>query len=194
MKPIQGYDLINEAGDFKRLPAGIYGVRITSVKDNALNQYLEITCDIVKGEYKDYFANLVASGLADTSKTIRSYKENALPFFKAFITAVEKTNPGYKWNWDESTVVGKIVIAVFGEEEYLDKDGNIKVSTKVADFRSKEAWKEGKIQIPSLKKLPVQEKEDKKPDEFPEFPDFPSAGEKSLEEVAAELPDDDLPF
>lgn len=194
MKPIQGYDLINEAGNFKRLPAGIYGVKITSVKDNVANQYLEITCDIVKGEYKDYFASMVANGLPDNSRTIRSYKENALPFFKAFITAVEKTNPPYKWDWDEKKLVGKIVIAVFGEEEYLDKDGNVKVGTKIVEFRSKEAWKEGKIQVPPLKKLVVQEKEEQKDNSSLEFPDFPSVEEKPLEEVVAELPDDDLPF
>lgn len=156
MKPIEGYDLVNEAGEFRKLPAGIYGVKITNVVDKSENEYLEIYCDIVKGEYANYFKTLVDNGLRDSSKSIRSYKTNAIPFFKAFMTAVEKSNPGYKWNWDEKSLIGKNVIAVFGEEEYL-KDGEVKIGTKLVEFRSLEAFKEGKIQVPELKKLPANE-------------------------------------
>lgn len=158
MKPIEGWDLINEAGEFKRLPAGIYGVKITNVVDVPEKEYFEIYCDITKGEYANYFKTLVESGGRDTSRDIRSYKPNALPFFKAFITAVEKTNPGYKWDWDEKKLIGKNVIGVFGEEEYLDKEGNVKISTKLVEFRSLEAYKEGRIKVPELKKLPESEK------------------------------------
>jgi len=157
MKPIEGWDLINEAGEFRKLPAGVYGVKLTSVKDNEEGQYFEITCDIVKGEYAGYFKSQVDAGLKDGSKTIRSYKDKALVFFKGFITAVEKSNPGYSWDWDESKLVGKNVMAVFGDEEYVDKNGEVKVGTKLVEFRSLEAWKEGKIKVPELKKLPPEE-------------------------------------
>ena len=181
MKPIEGYDLVNEAGDFKRLPAGIYGVKITNVIDHPEEdkQYFEIYCDIAKGEYKDYFQLQVATGLKDGSKTIRSYKPNALPFFKAFITAVEKSNPGYSWDWDEKKLIGKNVIAVFYEEEYEAKDGSIKVGTKLYEFRSLEAFKQGIITVPPMKKL-----------ERPEKVSVPQG--ENLE--ALDLPDDDLPF
>lgn len=174
MKPIEGWDLINEAGDFKRLPAGIYGVKITKVVDNPKEQYFEVYCDIVKGEYANYFATKVQNGGKDTSKSIRSYKDKALPFFKGFITAIEKTNPGYKWDWDETKLVGKKVMAVFGEEEYLDADGTIKVSTKVVEFRSLEAYEAGKLTVPPLKKLeqqPVEQEPEEEP--VPEDDDFP---------------------
>lgn len=157
MKPIKEYDLVNEAGEFKRLPAGIYGVKITNVVDVPDKEYLEVYCDIVKGEYANYFKTLVDNGLNDSSRSIRSYKSKALPFFKAFITAVEKTNPGYNWDWDEKKLIGKNVIAVFGEEEYLDKDNNVKVGTKLVEFRSLEAFNAGKIKVPELKKLPPTE-------------------------------------
>ena len=158
MKPIEGWDLINEAGEFKRLPAGIYGVRITNVVDVPEKEYFEVYCDIVKGEYANYFKTLVDSGLKDTSREIRSYKTNALPFFKAFITAIEKSNPGYKWDWDEKKLIGKVVMAVFGEEEYKDTNGDIKIATRVVEFRSIEAFQQGKLKVPELKKLPVEEK------------------------------------
>ena len=44
-------------------------------------------------------------------------------------------------------------MAVFGEEEYIDNDGNIKTSVKLQEFRSIEAFKEGKIKVPELRKL-----------------------------------------
>jgi hypothetical protein len=106
------------------------------------------------------FKTLVDNGLKDFSKTTRSYKRTALSFFKGFITAVENSNPGYKWDWDEKKLVGKNVIAVFGEEEYL-KDGQVKTSVKLVEFRSLDAYKEGKIKVPEIKRLsvPVQELE-----------------------------------
>lgn len=180
MKPIEGWDLVNEAGEFKKLPAGIYGVKLTSVKDNEEGKYFEITCDIVKGEYAGYFKAQVDAGLKDGSKTIRSYKDKALVFFKGFITAVEKSNPGYEWDWDESKLVGKNVIAVFGEEEYV-KDGEVRVGTKLVEFRSLEAFKEGKIQVPPLKKLP--------PEEDPRL-----MNDQQAEQAVADLLAEDFPF
>ena len=171
MKPIKDYDLINEAGEFKRIPAGIYGVKITNVIDNPTNEYLEIYCDIVKGEYAGYFKSLVDAGLTDTSRHFRSYKTKALPFFKAFITSVELSNPGYVWDWDEKKLIGKNVIAVFGEEEYKDSEGNVKVATRIVEFRSLDAWKEGKIKVPEIKRLPVTETVTPEPQGLVEIPD-----------------------
>lgn len=178
MKPIKDYDLINEAGEFRKLPAGIYGVKITDVVDKPENEYLEVYCDITKGEYAGYFKAQVDAGFRDGSLHIRSYRTKALPFFKAFITAVEKTNPGYKWDWDEKKLIGKNVMAVVGEEEYVDKEGNVKVGTKIVEFRSLEAYQQGKIKVPELKKLPVQE-----------TPTVQTANAGVIE-----ISDDDLPF
>jgi hypothetical protein len=182
MKPIEGYDLVNEAGEFKKLPAGIYGVRITGINNVPEKEYLEVTCDIVKGEYANYFKALVDNGLRDTSKSIRSYKMNALPFFKAFITAVEKSNPGYKWDWDETKLVGKNVIAVFRDEEYIDKEGNVKTGIRLYEFRSLEAYKEGKIKVPDVKKVTEEELAEWKKANQPETV------------VEQTLNSDDLPF
>ena len=184
MKPIQGYDLVNEAGEFKRLPAGIYGVRITNVVDNPENEFLEIYVDITKGEYANYFKTQVDNGLKDSSKTIRSYKTNALPFFKAFITAVEKTNTGYKWDWDEKKLIGKNVIAVFGEEEYINKNNELKVATVISEFRSLEAYQKGDIKVPELKKLSPNSG-------APASPAVPTSGNNT---EVVKISDLDLPF
>lgn len=158
MKPIVGYDQINEAGELKQLIPGIYLLKITDVIDFPEKEYWEVYYDIAQGEYKDYFAAAKASIGRDISKEIRSYKSNALPFFKGFIVAVEKSNPPYAWNWDEKSLAGKYVVGVFGEEEYIDKNNEIKTITALQEFRSIAAYKEGKLKVPPLKKLSDEER------------------------------------
>ena len=152
MKVIEGYDLVNEAGELKNLPAGAYACKIIEVIDVPEKEYLDVYFDIVEGEFKGYFAALQANTGKNYGRITRSYKQNALPFFKAFITAVEKSNPGYKWNWDEKTLNGKYCAIVFRDEEYL-KDGEVKVMAKPYEIRSLQALRAGEIKIPPLKKL-----------------------------------------
>lgn len=38
--------------------------------------------------------------------------------FKGFICALEASNQGYRWNWDEMTLTGKLFGGVFGNIEY----------------------------------------------------------------------------
>lgn len=157
MKPIKEYDLVSEAGEFKQLPKGIYLLKTTNAVDVPDKEYLELYFDVAKGEFMNYFKTLVDNGLKDTSRVIRSYKTNAIPFFKATITAFEKSNPGYNWDWDESKLVGKFVIGVVGEEEFKDKDGNVRIGTRIVELRSIEAFKEGRVRVPEIKRLPPEE-------------------------------------
>lgn len=174
MKVIEGYDLVNEAGELKSLPAGAYICKISEVIDVSEKEYLDVYFDIVDGEFKGYFAALESNSSHKYGRMTRSYKQTALPFFKAFITAIEKSNNGYSWNWDEKGLAGKFCVVVFRDEEYL-KDGQVKVMAKADEIRSIQALKENKIVIKPLKKLetPV-----------------------STEAVAApvELTDEELPF
>mgnify|MGYP006991680224 CR=1 FL=1 len=71
--------------------------------------------------------------------------------FKGFTTVVENSNQGYKWNFDEKSLIGKKLCAVFGLEEYQDSEGKIKTSTKLVQFRSLDKLNE--IKIPKVKKL-----------------------------------------
>ena len=105
MREIEGWNLVEEAGERKSLPKGIYILKITNVVDNPEREYLEIYSDITDGEFKGYFTGLNANIGRDASKEIRSYKSKALPFFKAFITAVEHSNTNYKWDWNEKGLI-----------------------------------------------------------------------------------------
>lgn len=178
MKPIQNWDSINEAGEVKSLPAGAYALKIRDVVNVPEREYLEVYFDIAEGPYKGYYTFLEENtGKPGIGKTIRSYKNNALTFFKAFTESVNKSNPGYRWedSWDENTLKGKFCAGEFGEEEYV-KDGEVKVGVKLVNFRSLQALREGKCKIPERKLLP----EDQKP--------------VAVNDATPDVNDDDLPF
>ena len=72
---------------------------------------------------------------------------------KAFITAVENSNPNFTYNWDKDIdqLKGKKVGLVFGLEEYQDQEGKTKTTTKLIQFRSLD--KVDNIKIPKVKLL-----------------------------------------
>lgn len=152
MEPIVGWDLINEAGELERLPVGAYACKIIEVTEVKEKQYLDVYFDIAEGKFKGYFKTLQDATGKNYGHIIRSYKKDALPFFKGFITAVEKSNPNYKWDWNEKGLNGKFCTVVFREEEYL-KDGAIEISVKPDEVRSLQALRENRIKIKPLKKL-----------------------------------------
>ena len=57
---------------------------------------------------------------------------------KAFITAVENSNTGFKFDWNKevSQLNGKFIGGLFGLEEYINQDGNLRTTTKLVQFRS----------------------------------------------------------
>jgi hypothetical protein len=83
---------VSEATDYKRVPAGGYICVITSVEDFPEREYLRIEYDIAEGEFNGYYQELFNRKDFWGASFIKSYKDKALPFFKAFITAVKNYN------------------------------------------------------------------------------------------------------
>lgn len=69
--------------------------------------------------------------------------------FKGFTTSVEESNPGYKWNWEENTLVGKVFGGVFAFEEFVTPDGKTITMTKIRYVKSTEKIQE--VEIPKVK-------------------------------------------
>lgn len=154
MKKID-WNNVQEAEEFQRLPAGGYICGIVRVEDVPEKEYLRIEYDIADGEFKNYYRQQ-AQRNPDWNwggVLIRSYKEKALPFFKAFLTAVEKSNTGFKFNNDEKTLVRKLVGLVLAEEEYQKKNGDIGTRLYVAQVHSIDTIKNGEFKVPELKKF-----------------------------------------
>lgn len=152
MKQINNFETIKETST--GIAPGAYICKIVDVEDLTEKQYLKIFFDIADGDFKDYYSILEQRSHNWYGVIYRSYKDSALPYFKSFITAVEKSNPQFTWRWDEKELKGKYIVVVLGEEEY-DDEGEIKVSIRPQDVRSLPALRDGKIKVPSLKKLTV---------------------------------------
>lgn len=72
---------------------------------------------------------------------------------KGFTNAIEASNKGYKWDWNEQGLKGKLVGVVIGEEEYINQKGAVRTRTYVNAVRSVETIEKGEFKIPELKKV-----------------------------------------
>ncbi len=184
MKKIEDFDKVKPATDFEALEIGPYICKIIAVEDLGDKEYLVINFDIADGEKKGYFKELNDAFGGDWRGRIRrSYKKKALPFFSAFIVAVEKSNPKFKWNWNEQDLVGNYVVVVFGEEEWVNDDNELKIVVKPVSVRSIQAYKENRITTPKIKRVSAEERGKA----------VAEVDKKNKEEMT-DISDDDLPF
>lgn len=145
---------VQEATEFELPAPGGYIGQIHQALDEPVKEYLKINWDFVEGAYKgDNKATFDRAGFYPMS-FVKSYKDKALPFFKAFVTAVQNSNPGYQFREDRyQELRGKFFGVVIGEEEYLSKSGEVRVRPYVHEVRSLDAIKNGDFKVPGLKPL-----------------------------------------
>ena len=123
------------------------------------NVSLRIQVDIDKGDKQEgFFKKQFENNTNDDKKwstgatKYYSLKEENYSILKGFITAVENSNPGFKFDMDEQKLKGKKIAGVFGLEEYeRQTDGRIATTTKLTQIRSLDKLNE--IKIPKVKKL-----------------------------------------
>lgn len=110
--------------------------------------------------------------------------------FKTLTTFIEKSNPGYKWNWEENTLVGKIFCGVFGLEEFVNLEGNTITFTRCRFVRSTENM--DKISIPKVRLA------DKTTMDYEEYIEMKKAERKNsnnnTNSELSKIEDDSLPF
>ena len=173
MRKIENWEELKSTTDevisFESLPVGPQFCKIVDVQDVESDEYIQIWFDIVKGDFKDVFKEQEEHFGKWPSQGIRRqyYTKKSERFFASFITAIEKSNDGFKWDWLPKNLKGKYFVGNFAEEEYVDGD-KVKVSLKVREVRSIQAMKEGKVKELPIKLLP----EDKKPQQIQNIDDL----------------------
>ena len=200
MKKIENWDNIEAKGmdDFKALPIGAYECKIINAVENHNEQSgkttLKVMVDIASGEYKDYFKKRYDSNTAidrkwdnNATKFLAFEGENT-SFFKGFITIVENSNVGYKWNWEESTLRDKKLVGVFQYEQYEKQDGTKALKVRLTKFRSLD--KLGEIEVSdSVKMLDGT---------YKSYDDYMESQERKAENIfgenLVEISSEDLPF
>jgi hypothetical protein len=162
MKKYDGYEQAQAfTGDFETLAAGGYVCKILKVtsEDKDYGTLLRIGFDIAEGEHKDFYKRsferkkLTNPDAKWGGMYYQTVKEDDLKYFKGFITAIEGSNSGFNWDWDEKKLVGKLFGGLFGEEEYEGTDGEVRKSVKCKQVRTADKIRTGDFTVPECKKL-----------------------------------------
>lgn len=180
----------------EKLPAGGYVARIMDAREQEYSwgSVLLISFDIAEGEHKDFFANDYRGQQQEDKKWRGTYRlrvpkddgsEQDAWSKRSFCNAmwaVEASNSGYHWDWNESGLKGKLVGVLFRNKEW-EMNGNTGWTTECCSLVDVESIRENRFTMPKDKPL--------KQHSVSSAPvSSPSAG---FEEVAIES-DDDMPF
>ena len=151
-----GFDEAQSFGEFETLPAGGYKClikRVVCEQSQNGKEFLKIGFDIAEGQYKDFYQRKFENDTREDKKWsgiwvlfTEGYNPGTTnPKFKGLITSVEASNPNFKFNFDEQTLVNKKVGIVFREEDFEGQDGQIHTSSKPFFAVSYDKAEEAKI-------------------------------------------------
>ena len=170
MRPFNNYETTQTISARAQLPVGAYICRILKAEEKVYNSSkgewhkLEISFDISEGEHKYFYANDYNAQTGEDKKWKGVMRMNiptddgseadgwAKRSFKTNILAIEDSNSGYHWDWNEAQLKGKTIGIVFRSEEW---EYNGKRGWRTAPFKMVPAAdvKSGNIKIPDPKPL-----------------------------------------
>lgn len=215
MRKFEGYEDVKVNNFGERLKLGGHICKIleakveafTSKKDGKTYEQLVIKFDIESpDEQAGFYANKFAEdakkdalnakwkGFHRISVPTEESEDFIKSNFKTFTTSVEDSNPGYKWNWEENTLVGKTFGGVFGLEEFTLDDGRTLSMARIRYVRGTAKIEE--MNIPKVKLA------DKSLMDYEEYVAKKKAEREKSENTSSEnqttqsgsLSGDDLPF
>lgn len=145
-------------GDFEKIVPGGYICVIQNAKEEVNNGHyqLAIAFDIAEGDlagyYRRRFDRFGGKWPGIYRQNVVDANDKCSPFFKGMITAIEESNPGFLFDFnDEKCLVKKRFGAVFAEEEFMTQDGEIKTAVKCVQIRSVAAIRNGEFKVPEKK-------------------------------------------
>lgn len=162
MKKLNGYEKAQAYSDTERLPVGGYVLKIMDVKyqENDWGDVILLSFDIAEGDQKDFFSANWKAQTGENKKWRGTYRLRVpkddgseqdnwtMRRFKTVIGAFEDSNSGYHWNWDEQTLKGKLIGALFNNKEY-DFNGRHGFFTNCHSLVTVEKIRSGKFEIPA---------------------------------------------
>ena len=154
------------------LPVGAYVGKILGVKldFNGNDQVITLQIDVAEGEYKDYYRRQYESqkGGRFEPKYKGTYRLTAPGqdskyydaqdrSFRTGIWALENSNPGFVWAWDENALKGKQVGFVVRERDW-EMNGSFGTTTEIGTLTSVDKVRKGTA--PTLKRRELKKKAD----------------------------------
>jgi len=131
MKPFAGYEPKKQASR-EPIPAGGYVVKVLNAEEISYTwgNVIEISFDVIEGEKKGFFREDYKNNTNEDRKWRGKYRLNepkedgteqdgwTKNTFNGTMFAFEYSNPGYHWNWDETTLKGLTIGALFRNREW----------------------------------------------------------------------------
>lgn len=146
---------------YEEVEAGGYVCKICNAilvnEDDKKNIRLEL--DIEEGPHKGFFTRLEERANFWGLTGYMSFKESQIRKFIKTCTAFGVSNPGFtfdpfrKGGADVDTLIGKLIGVVIGREEYMSNKGEIREKCVVSNITEVEKIRDGKFNVPKLKKL-----------------------------------------
>lgn len=161
MRKLGGYEKAQVYTDRERLPVGGYVLKILDVKyqENSWGDVIVLSFDVLEGEQKDFFKNDYKNQTGEDKKWKGTYRlrvpaddgsekdEWTMRRFKTVITNFEESNSGYHWDWNEQTLKGKVIGALFNNKEY-EFNGRHGFFTNCHSLVAAEKIRSGKFEVP----------------------------------------------
>ena len=143
MKPFNDFKAEKQGSGRETLPVGGYVCNIISAKEETYDwgSRLVMAVDIAEGEYAGFFRKDYDNNDREDKKWRGTFRINVPKDdgseqdgwtkrkFGNFIWAVQESNPGYAWNWDEKTLKGKKIGLIYRRFEW-EMNGNSGWSTE----------------------------------------------------------------
>lgn len=167
MRAFKGYNEAKVYTETEKLPAGAYVVRLLKgarVEASEYGETLLVPFDIDEGDYKDFYTRQFQSSQMEDKKykgvfRMRLPKEDGteqdewtLRRLKTNLVAVEDSNAGYHWDWNEAGLAGKKVAMLFQNKEWEFKN-QTGWTAQPHSLISIEKFREGKYKLPADKPL-----------------------------------------
>lgn len=159
-----GYDTVQAQSKLPRLPIGGYVIKIMNVKVETYTNgsVLVLQHDIIEGEHAGFYKKNYAMQTQEDKKwkgTLRlsipqdGDEDWKIAAFKRNMQALENSNNGYSWNWDETSLKGKISGALFRNKEFAAQNGSTGVYTECFMFIPADDVRAGNFEMPKDKML-----------------------------------------
>lgn len=160
MKKFDKYETaqIKRGTIFEQLPKGAYVIKIKAAKEeankNSEGSHIKVEFDIAEGEYKDFYLKQFESMTDEDKKwpydgvyNLVAPDDNSPQWminnFGTFVAALEDSNEGYHWNWDETKWKGLVIGSLFRIEQ-TENNGNIYDHTRPFWFKDAQAIRDNK--------------------------------------------------
>lgn len=166
IKQFSNYENTQAYTEIGQLPRGGYICKIAGAKveEGTNGQYIKIAFDVAEGDHAGYFQAKFDRNTNEDKKWPGVYSLNVPSDdgserdnwtkrrFKTFTNALEDSNDGYHFDWDETKFKGKLIGLVFNYREY-DFNGQTGMTPNVAKVVSVSDIKENRFKIPEDKFL-----------------------------------------